>query len=160
MNPKVSVIVPVYNVLEYIPSFIDSLVKQNYTDFEVVFINDGSTDGGEKIIEKSEDERFVLINQVNKGVSSARNNGMKCANGKYIMFADPDDVLPFDAIGSLVNKMEKSQADLVVGIMDAYELGTLKKLQLNLQLKIKLDILIEDYCGLLQYATRYLKRVL
>lgn len=138
MNPKVSVIVPVYNVLEYIPSFIDSLVKQNYTDFEVVFVNDGSTDGGEKIIEKSEDERFVLINQVNKGVSSARNNGMKCANGKYIMFADPDDVLPFDAIGSLVNKMEKSQADLVVGIMDAYELGTLKKTSVKLAIKDKI----------------------
>lgn len=138
MMPKVSLIVPVYNVCDYILNFIDSILNQSYYNFELIFINDGSTDNSADIIKAIEDRRIMLISQENKGVSSARNEGIKYASGEYIMFADPDDVLPCDAIGAMVEKIEKSQADLAIGIMDVYELGVLKQTSLKLATKSKI----------------------
>lgn len=138
MNPKLSLIVPVYNVEEYIPNFIKSVLNQTYKDFEVIFINDGPQDNCEEIISNVDDKRIVLINQQNQGVSSARNKGIENAKGKYLMFADPDDILPCQAMESLVNKIENSKSDLVVGILESNELGFLKQSSVKLAEKDKI----------------------
>ena len=91
----ISIIVPVYNVEEYLEECLESICKQTYTDIEVVLVNDGSTDGSKEICEKycRQDSRFKLINQENQGQSAARNNGVSFSTGEYITFVDSDDVI-------------------------------------------------------------------
>jgi len=93
MQPKVSIIIPVFNVESYLCKSLDSVLKQTLKEIEIIIINDGSTDNSLKICRKFErkDKRIKLINQVNKGVSAARNVGLKMATGEYIGFVDPDD---------------------------------------------------------------------
>ena len=94
--PKVSVIVPVYNVEKYLNKCLDSLINQTFNDFERIIINDGSPDDSKQIIEKykSKYNDFIkVINQSNQGLSASRNNGLKMASGAYIMFVDSDDYL-------------------------------------------------------------------
>lgn len=88
-----SIIIPVYNSAEYIKKCIDSIKVQTFSDFEVLLINDGSTDNSEKIIHEmiDSDSRFRIINQKNNGVSAARNNGLLHAKNEYIIFIDSDD---------------------------------------------------------------------
>ena len=90
---KVSVIIPVYNVEKYLKRCLDSIVNQTLKDIEIIIVNDGSTDNSKKICEKylNNDKRIRLINQANKGVSVARNNGIVNSNGEYIIFIDADD---------------------------------------------------------------------
>lgn len=89
--PKVSVIIPLYNKAPYIKRALDSVLAQTVQDFEVVVVNDGSTDGGEKIVEELNDSRIRLINQKNQGVSAARNNGVDAAKAELVAFLDADD---------------------------------------------------------------------
>lgn len=94
MKKKISVIIPCYNAEEYIAETLDSLEKQIFTDFEVVIINDGSSDNSEKIIRdymSGSKLDIIYIYQENAGVSAARNNAIKNVNGKYILFLDADD---------------------------------------------------------------------
>lgn len=90
---NVTIVMPAYNVENYIASSIESVIQQTYQDWELIVINDGSTDESQKIIEKyiSIDKRISLINQKNQGVSMARNKGLAIAKGKYISFLDADD---------------------------------------------------------------------
>ena len=91
---KVSIIVPIYNVENYLDKCLDSLVKQTLENIEIILINDGSTDNSEKIISKymkSYGDKIVLINQKNGGQASARNAGIKIARGEFLMFVDSDD---------------------------------------------------------------------
>lgn len=92
-------IIPVYNVEKFIPECLESCVNQSFANVEFICVNDGSTDHSGELIENisAEDSRFVVINQINKGVSSARNAGLKAARGELIMFLDPDDVLSLSA---------------------------------------------------------------
>lgn len=94
MNELVSVIMPAYNMEKYIGDSIESVLNQNYINFELIIINDGSSDGTKEIIAKYQhmDERIIYIEQENHGVSVARNVGMSCAKGKYISFLDADDL--------------------------------------------------------------------
>lgn len=96
---KVSVIIPVYNVAEYLPFALQSCLDQTLYDVEFICINDGSTDNSLDILREyeSKDERFIVIDKKNGGVSSARNEGLKVATGKWIMFLDPDDYLAKNA---------------------------------------------------------------
>ena len=91
----ISVIVPVYNVEEYLEECLESIQYQTYTDIEVILVNDGSTDSSKEICERfcQADSRFRLINQENKGQSAARNRGVKESIGEYLMFVDSDDVI-------------------------------------------------------------------
>lgn len=102
---KFSIIIPVYNVEKYLPVCIESIVKQTYTDFEVILVDDGSTDSSPDLCDKYADEcgSIHVIHQSNKGLSSARNNGVKKATGEYILFLDSDDYY------SDVNCLEKIQ---------------------------------------------------
>ena len=91
--PKISVIIPIYNVEKYLRQCLDSVVNQTIKDIEIICINDGSTDNSQAILNEyaKKDERFVVINQVNQGLSVARNNGLNSATGKYVAFIDSDD---------------------------------------------------------------------
>lgn len=113
---KISIIVPVYNVEKYIKKCLDSIVNQTYKNLEIIIINDGSTDDSLSIVEKyqKKDKRILLMNQINQGVSVARNNALKCASGDYIMFIDSDDWLELDTCHKLIDKIEKEKSDIVI----------------------------------------------
>lgn len=90
----ISVIMPAYNVANYIEKSINSVLQQSYTDFELVIVNDGSTDNTREIILdcQAKDNRIRLVEQTNQGVSVARNTGIENAQGEYISFLDGDDL--------------------------------------------------------------------
>ena len=110
----VSVIVPIYNVEEYLEECLESIRNQTYTNIEVILVNDGSTDGSREICESycEKDIRFRLINQENQGQSVARNRGVKESVGQYIMFVDSDDVVSTDVLEVLLPYM-KPDVDIV-----------------------------------------------
>ena len=112
--PEFSVIIPVYNVEKYLARCIESITSQIYTDFELILINDGSSDDSGNICNKyaKKDSRIRVIHQKNKGVSAARNIGIKSANGKYIVFVDSDDVVEKDYLSSMAEV--DSEVDLVI----------------------------------------------
>ena len=112
--PKLSIIVPIYNVEPYISRCIDSILSQTFWNFELILINDGSPDRCEKIMEEYalQDERVILIHQENKGVSAARNAGLNRANGEYIGFVDPDDWIEPTMYSILIEAIESRAADI------------------------------------------------
>lgn len=115
MNPKVSIIVPVFNLESYLYRCLDSLIHQTYNNIEIIVVNDGSKDKSISIINKyaEQDNRIIVIDKKNEGVSVARNEGINKANGKYIMFVDGDDWIDCDMIEELVGTAEKTQSDFV-----------------------------------------------
>ena len=112
--PKLSIIVPIYNVEEYLERCIDSILSQIYTDFEVILIDDGSPDQCGDIIDAyaRKDQRVISIHQENKGVSAARNTGLRIAKGDYIGFVDPDDWIEPAMYSTLLSKMETEHCDI------------------------------------------------
>jgi glycosyltransferase involved in cell wall biosynthesis len=118
--PKISIIVPVFNMELYLPMCIESILNQNYTNFELVLINDNSFDDSGLICDNYaiQDNRIVVIhNQVNQGSSLARRTGVQNASGDYITFADADDTIPPEGIAVLVSSAIKYNADITVGTM-------------------------------------------
>lgn len=91
-SPAITVLMPAYNAEKYIGEAIDSVLQQTFGDFELVIVNDGSTDGTEQVIRAYQDERIVLINQLNSGVAAALNTGLNYARAPYIARFDADDV--------------------------------------------------------------------
>lgn len=115
MDPIVSIIVPAYNAEKYMERCIRSALAQTYDAFELIVINDGSTDATEAICASfTKDRRIKLINKQNAGVSAARNTGLEQCKGKYVMFLDADDTLEPIACEKLVAEMERG-ADLCIG---------------------------------------------
>ncbi|MGL5549114.1 MAG: glycosyltransferase family 2 protein [Culicoidibacterales bacterium] len=122
-QPLVSVVVPVYNVAQYLPKCLDSIVNQTYKNLEIILVNDGSTDNSLEIIHEyaKKDSRIMVIDQENGGLSDARNTGVKQINGEYIVFVDSDDWLKLTMIQKMVTTQCKYQADCVqVGFYYAY----------------------------------------
>ena len=115
-NPVISIIVPVYNVERYLDRCIQSILVQSFKKFELVLINDGSTDNSLKICQKyrEEDNRIVLISQPNKGLSAARNTGLENIHGEYVCFIDSDDFVEKNYLRSLYNNLEKNKADISI----------------------------------------------
>lgn len=111
---ELSIIVPIYNVEEYLPRCIDSILAQTYTDFELILVNDGSPDNCAEIMEQYAklDKRIITIHQHNKGVSAARNAGLRIAKGKFIGFVDPDDWIDEHMYQKMIFLLEKERADL------------------------------------------------
>ena len=120
---KFSVILPVYNSEKYLGKTIKSVLKQNLSDFELIIIDDKSTDSSLEIASsyQEKDNRIRLITKsTNKGVASARNSGLKIARGEYILFLDSDDVLP-DKTLSVYNKLiDESHADIIQGKLSTF----------------------------------------
>lgn len=113
---KVSIIVPVYNVEKYLRSCLDSIVKQTYSDMEIICINDGSTDSSLEILKEyaNKDFRIIVIDKINEGQSSARNVGLKIATGDFCYFIDSDDSIELETIEYLVSKMSSNDVDCVI----------------------------------------------
>lgn len=125
--PVLSIVIPVYNVERYLPRCLDSVLGQNFSDFEVIAVNDGSTDRSLSILKEYEarnEGRLTVLTKENGGLSDARNFGLARAKGKYVAFVDSDDfILPSFARAS-VEKMEKEEADLLLlDFFYAYEDG-------------------------------------
>ena len=114
-NPVISLIIPVYNVQDYLRKALCSVMAQTFEDFEAIIINDGSTDKSQEIIEEflKKDARFQLVNQENAGLSAARNTGLKKAQGEYVAFLDSDDFLKEDYLETLYQTAVKNDADIV-----------------------------------------------
>ena len=112
--PAISVIIPMYNTEAFIKDCLDSIVAQTFTDFEAIIIDDGSTDNGARIAASyaSSDSRFRLIGQPNKGLSEARNTGLKIMRGEYVTFVDSDDCLSPNFLETLFYIARLHQADV------------------------------------------------
>lgn len=112
----ISIIIPIYNVEKYLRECLDSILNQTFQNFEIICVDDGSTDKSLEILEeyKNRDERFILLKQEHEGAGSARNKGIEFARGKYIQFLDSDDYFEPDMLEELYNHAEKYDADMVV----------------------------------------------
>lgn len=112
-NPKISIIIPVYNVEKYLKECMDSIVRQTLKDIEIIVINDGSTDNSRKILEEYKEENVIIIDKANGGLSSARNIGIIKAKGKYVMFVDSDDYINDNMCEELFKIAEETGSDVV-----------------------------------------------
>lgn len=123
----VSVIIPVYNVENYLRECIDSVINQTYRNIEIILVDDGSTDSSGKICEEylDKDPRVTVIHQKNSGLSAARNAGFDACTGKYVYFIDSDDYIDPGALATLVDIAEKDNSDIVffdaVSFADNYD---------------------------------------
>ncbi|MEV6398330.1 CDP-glycerol glycerophosphotransferase family protein [Streptomyces sp. NPDC051907] len=117
MPLRLSVVVPVYNVEDYLEECLRSLADQSLRDLEVVMVDDGSTDGSAVIARRfaAEDDRFRLLTQVNAGLGAARNAGVREARGEFLAFVDSDDLVPADAYERMVSSLEASGSDFATG---------------------------------------------
>lgn len=115
-NPKISVIIPVYNTEKYLKQCLDSVINQTLKEIEIICVDDGSTDKSLKILEeyKEKDKRIIIIKQQNQYAGVARNNGLKTAKGKYLSFLDSDDFFELTMLEEMYNKAEEDQSDVVV----------------------------------------------
>ena len=115
-NPKVSIIIPVYNVEQYLENCLKSIIHQTLQDIEIICVNDGSTDNSLSILNKLSqyDNRIKIINQRNAGAGAARNKGISVANGEYIGFVDSDDIIAPEMYEFFYNKAIEVNADMVI----------------------------------------------
>lgn len=123
-NIKISIIVPVYNVKDYIRKSIDSYLNQDFDNYEIILVDDGSNDGSEFICDeyKEKFKNIIVIHQKNSGAHNARNAALKIANGKYICFFDADDYVEKNMLKELYQIAEKNELDLVISgfFIDTY----------------------------------------
>lgn len=115
ITPKLSVLVPIFNVEKYLHEALDSLVRQTFQEFEVICINDGSTDHSLKIIQEyqQQDSRFRILDKTNSGYGDSMNQGLKLAHGEYIAILEPDDWIEENAFEILYQTAKENNADVV-----------------------------------------------
>lgn len=121
--PKISIIVPVYKVENYLSQCVDSILNQTFADWECILVDDGSPDGSGVICDEyaQKDARIHVIHKENRGVSAARNTGLSAAQSEYIYFIDSDDYVEREALELLLSKAKQSEADIMVhGIVNDY----------------------------------------
>lgn len=124
-NPAISIIVPVFNVAAWIDAGLQSLLRQNFSEpYEVILVDDCSTDNSLQVCRDYAaryEDRFILIESpANAGVSSARNLGLERARGRYLMFVDPDDLLPISALTDMYAAAQRYDADIVKGNLELF----------------------------------------
>ena len=154
-KPLISVIIPVYNTFEYLQRGIDSVLSQTYENIELIVINDGSTDGSEKLLDKinRDNPNVIVHHQSNSGVSAARNKGLSLVNGKFICFLDSDDWLPKDSIEFLHEQIKNrdniiSACDrCIVKAIDGENIINRKELKQPIQYLSAMDALLETGTG-------------
>lgn len=146
--PKISIIVPVYNAEQWLERCINSIVAQTYADWELLLVDDGSTDRSGDICDRyaASDPRIQVFHKPNGGVSSARNLGLDHAKGEWITFVDADDYIPVQSLQYLVNN---NNEDLIIG---AYEIiGQPKTIDIKLDIDTvqlqDIDSLVNEYIG-------------
>lgn len=126
MKIKVSVIIPVYNVENYLRECLNSVINQTLKDIEIICINDDSTDGSLAILKEYaiKDKRIKIVCQDNVGAGAARNIGLKMAKGKYLSFLDSDDFFDYTMLEKSYNKVIENKADIVVFGANMYDANT------------------------------------
>lgn len=125
--PKVSVIVPIYNCEKYLKTCLDSIIKQTYSNLEIILVNDGSTDNSLQICNQiqDQDKRVQVINQKNQGTSAAKNAGLEVASGQYLTFVDADDWYPDShSIELLYAMIENQHSEIAVGNFNEFDANT------------------------------------
>lgn len=127
-RPKVSIILPVYNVAPYLRQSLDSIIAQTLTDIEIICVDDGSTDDSGKILDeyKEKDNRIIVIHKRNAGTGAARNDGLKIATGECIGFVDPDDWILPNMYERLYNILQDKELDIVMFTPDVFNDQTQK----------------------------------
>ena len=122
-KPKVSVILPVYNVGKYLRQSLDSLINQTLKEIEIICVDDGSTDDSPNILEeyKEKDSRIKVIHKSNKGTGAARNDGLRLATGECISFVDPDDWVKPNMFERLYNEIKEKNLDIIMCMPDGYD---------------------------------------
>jgi glycosyltransferase involved in cell wall biosynthesis len=123
MDKLVSIIIPVYNVEQYLRKCLDSIINQTLKNIEIICVNDGSADNSAEILKEyaAKDSRIILINQENKGLGAARNKGMEVADGKYIGFIDSDDWVDENYFKAMYDAAEAYNADMACcGVVRVY----------------------------------------
>ena len=137
---KVSVIVAAYNAEQYLLEAMDSALNQTIDDYEVIVINDGSTDSTLQILtDLARDyENLRIINKENGGPSSARNEGLRAAQGEYIYFMDSDDILEIDGLEQLYERAKETKADLIIANYDIFSGNSVTKIN-NLKSLLQSD---------------------
>ncbi|TCB80446.1 glycosyltransferase family 2 protein [Acinetobacter sp. ANC 4173] len=115
LQPKVTIVIPVYNTQDFIDQCLSSVVNQTFSNIKIIIVNDGSTDNSLKICKKfaDEDKRITLVNKINEGVSVARNIGINLAEGEWIYFLDSDDYLDKNTIEYLLKEAAVSDVDII-----------------------------------------------
>lgn len=154
MDELISVIINVYNAEKYIKKCLESVLKQTYTNLEIIIVNDGSTDGTLEICENYADNRIRIINQNNMGLSLSRNVGINNSKGKYLYFVDSDDFIEEDTIEYLYNLVKKYNAKIATcNPLDIYDYSFVKKNQieeislLSKEDMLKMVLLVENRAG-------------
>lgn len=112
-TPDISIIVPAYNAEQWLPVTVDSILAQTCTDWELIIVNDGSTDNTHRVARSYADDRIRVVDQANAGVSAARNTGLSHARGNYIGFLDSDDAFLPDCLAAKLQVLQQSKADWV-----------------------------------------------
>ncbi len=122
-RPKVSVILPIYNVGKYLRQSLDSLINQTLEEIEIICIDDGSTDDSYNILEeyKLKDARIKVVHKSNKGTGAARNDGLRLATGECIGFVDPDDWVKPNMFEILYNQIKEKNLDIIMCMPDGYD---------------------------------------
>ena len=135
--PKVSIIIPIYNNEKYLRECLDSVLNQTFQDFEIISINDGSTDNSLKILEEyaKKDSRIKIVTQENKGAGSARNEGLKLAKGEYLAFLDGDDFYNLDFLEKMLKKSIDTNSDIVICRANRFNTETEETSKINYSLK-------------------------
>lgn len=125
----ISIIVPVYNVEQYLPRCVDSLINQTYQNLEIILIDDGSPDRCGEICDEyaRKDNRIIVAHKPNGGLSDARNKGLDIAKGEYVMFVDSDDWIDRDTCKTVVNLADSNQSNIVIfGVRNVYDSGKIE----------------------------------
>lgn len=145
----VSIIVPIYNQEKFLAETLHSILKQTYSNWECILVNDGSTDDSIEVIKKflAQDNRFHFINSENKGVSHARNLALKQIKGDFILFLDGDDLIHSEKIAKAISNFENDQQVSIVFNTTNYFLNTIE----NTLFPMKLDASLMNYKDLLLY---------
>lgn len=145
---KISVIIPVYNVEQYLKECLESIINQTLKDIEIICVNDGSTDDSLEILNEfiKKDQRIKLITQKNKGLSAARNAGYNIATSEYIYFIDSDDWIELNTLENIYNKIIKTQSDvLLFGTNNVYGDNHIMKNNMRIMNLIK-KYKTKDFC--------------
>lgn len=143
----VSIVAPVYNIERYLSPFIDSVLRQTFTEWELLLVDDGSSDSSGRICDDyaRKDKRISVIHKINGGVSSARNAGLKQIKGDWVLMPDPDDELPLDSLETLMSSVS-DEIDLLSASYVWYKNG---KLKIPSSKSIDMDLTREDYVSLM-----------